>query len=540
MVAPTVTSISPRTGDTVGGAVVYIMGANFNGTTGVTIGGVACPSFEAIAGTGDERLFAIAPAGAAGARDVVVTNADGPGTGVGLFTYTVPNATVYQLHLWDDCCHIFVSANSGNTFIEGCTPGSPSIPAPQDPGIDPLGVGTLLEEWNDGQMAINDGDYTSFVGFMENYRGDFGIIGVSLNHGYNQTYTLRDPYPGEPGFNDDGDHEYRHTRGAISSGAETILVCPSIVSLFPVADFWPRISRDTGATWNDVTGVVTRVTWAAAAFGSEGSQHMYLKPCPANIAKGINPAYLRKSTDWGVTWTTLTSGPDYQGVAINGAARCRLRCSADGQTVVMIARDTNFWISSDAGSNWTNIDFKTLTAGGVAGSQCDCAISPDGSTIVVLIEQVLTDGAGFPNFYPAVFVSTDGGANFTDRTSGLEYPNWQSPLPAPVTAPTYNARGASQCAVAPDGLGMIVTFGSDAIKGRVQPDGLNGFVLSVNVSYDAGVTWKLVCMDADPYELNSVLGFFTGVYITPPGAVPPPPVGSRRWFCEPGPIRSIV
>lgn len=514
MAAPTVASVSPQTGDTVGGTVLYIMGTNFNGVTGVTVDGVACPTFEAISGTGNERLFAVAPAGTVGAKDIVVTNADGSGTGTGLFTYTTPNAVVYQLHLWDDCCHLFHSTDSGTTFVEGATPGSPTIPAPQDPGIDPLNVGTLLEQWDDAAMAINDGDYTTLVGFMQNYRGEHGIVGISLDHGLNQTYTLVDPYPGEPGFNDDGDNQYYHARGAASAGAETILVATDLAIIFPVVDFYPRISRDGGETWDDVTDLDVNVCFTAVCFGSEVSQHMYIKPSPANMDNGINPAYIRKSTDWGVTWTNLTGGPDYQGLSLGDAGKCRLRCSADGQTVIMIAYDTNFWISQDAGANWTNIDFKTLTDGGGSGSLCDCAISPDGETIIVVVDQTFTAGNGFPGFYPAVFVSTDGGDNFTDVTDGLEYPNWFNPLAPTPPAPTYLARGCCQCAVSPDGLGMLMTFGSHAILGPTQPDGLQGSILAVNVSYDAGQTWKLITMNADPYENSSVLGFFTAVYIT--------------------------
>src|SRR3989338_11426029 len=84
VVAPTVTSILPNTGPTAGGTSVTITGTNFTGATAVTIGGVAATGITVVNAT---TITATAPAGTAGAQDVVVTTPGGTGTGTGLLTY---------------------------------------------------------------------------------------------------------------------------------------------------------------------------------------------------------------------------------------------------------------------------------------------------------------------------------------------------------------------------------------------------------------------------------------------------------------------
>lgn len=82
--APVVTALSPATGAVAGGDEVTITGTQFEGTTGVTFGGVAATSVEV---HDDETVTAVAPAHAAGAVDVVVTNGAGSDTVTGGFTY---------------------------------------------------------------------------------------------------------------------------------------------------------------------------------------------------------------------------------------------------------------------------------------------------------------------------------------------------------------------------------------------------------------------------------------------------------------------
>jgi len=85
---PTVASVSPASGPTAGGTTVTIDGMNFaNGAT-VTIGGVPATGITVVNPT---TITAIAPAHAAGASTVVITNPDTQsGAGVNGFTYIAP------------------------------------------------------------------------------------------------------------------------------------------------------------------------------------------------------------------------------------------------------------------------------------------------------------------------------------------------------------------------------------------------------------------------------------------------------------------
>lgn len=82
--APTVDSIDPAEGAAAGGTEVHIYGANFDGTTGVTFGGTAGTALDVV---NDGEIVVTTPAHAAGAVDVVVTNATGNATKAGGYTY---------------------------------------------------------------------------------------------------------------------------------------------------------------------------------------------------------------------------------------------------------------------------------------------------------------------------------------------------------------------------------------------------------------------------------------------------------------------
>jgi uncharacterized protein YhjY with autotransporter beta-barrel domain len=86
---PAVTSVSPGSGPTTGGTTVTITGTGFTGTTGVTIGGAPATSVTV---SSDTSITVVTPSGTAGAQDVVVSRANGSGTGSGLFTYVAAPA----------------------------------------------------------------------------------------------------------------------------------------------------------------------------------------------------------------------------------------------------------------------------------------------------------------------------------------------------------------------------------------------------------------------------------------------------------------
>jgi|GEM_PF-2057137 len=83
-----ITGITPATGPTTGGTYHYITGTDLDTVTGVTIGGTTVTTWEALS---DSLIKALAPAGSAGAVNVVL--APGAVTATGGFTYTAPDST---------------------------------------------------------------------------------------------------------------------------------------------------------------------------------------------------------------------------------------------------------------------------------------------------------------------------------------------------------------------------------------------------------------------------------------------------------------
>ena len=84
---PTITSVSPTSGSTLGGTAFTIVGTNLLGVTSVTVGGVAAKSVVVVSAT---SITAITPAGAAGAKAIAVTNAGGTATSASAFLYVAP------------------------------------------------------------------------------------------------------------------------------------------------------------------------------------------------------------------------------------------------------------------------------------------------------------------------------------------------------------------------------------------------------------------------------------------------------------------
>lgn len=85
--ASVITSITPSSGPRNGGVVVEIKGTGFEGATGVTFGATAGTSFSVV---DDNTIHVTTPAKAAGAHDVVVTDALGNDTEVGGYTAVAP------------------------------------------------------------------------------------------------------------------------------------------------------------------------------------------------------------------------------------------------------------------------------------------------------------------------------------------------------------------------------------------------------------------------------------------------------------------
>jgi formylglycine-generating enzyme required for sulfatase activity len=99
---PTVGSVTPSSGTTEGGTTITVTGTGFETATVVTIDGVEASSVTVVS---PNTITAVTPAGASGAKNVVVTNPAGGGVLAGGFTYVVPVPTLAS-----------VSPSSGTTL----------------------------------------------------------------------------------------------------------------------------------------------------------------------------------------------------------------------------------------------------------------------------------------------------------------------------------------------------------------------------------------------------------------------------------------
>jgi formylglycine-generating enzyme required for sulfatase activity len=81
---PTISAVSPTFGSTAGGTAITITGTNLDGTTSVTVGGVAATAVSVVSAT---TVTAVTPAGRAGAKTVSVTTPGGTANLTSGFTY---------------------------------------------------------------------------------------------------------------------------------------------------------------------------------------------------------------------------------------------------------------------------------------------------------------------------------------------------------------------------------------------------------------------------------------------------------------------
>ena len=89
--APTIASLSPNSGTTLGGTPITISGTNFTGASSVTFGGAAATSVVVVSAT---SITAVTPSGAEGAQNVSVTTAGGTATATAAFTYLTNAPTI--------------------------------------------------------------------------------------------------------------------------------------------------------------------------------------------------------------------------------------------------------------------------------------------------------------------------------------------------------------------------------------------------------------------------------------------------------------
>ena len=157
---PTVTAISPTSGVTTGGTTVTITGANLNGATAVSFGGVAAT----INTDATNSITATSPAHSAGIVDVTVTT---PG---GISATSAADQFTYGVY------RTWVSAMSGNDS-NPCTINSPCLTF----------TGALANTIAGGEInVLSPGDYgpvtvTKAISIYNNSVGEGGLLASGAN-----------------------------------------------------------------------------------------------------------------------------------------------------------------------------------------------------------------------------------------------------------------------------------------------------------------------------------------------------------------------
>lgn len=272
---------------------------------------------------------------------------------------------------------------------------------------------TLADNWVDMTVAVNDGS-SAYALWSEDVSQNYNPAIFDSTRGgveivlLGQSPTTATIYSYSKGVGGDANW-LSSTSGAFSANG-TLLV--------PISEWaptnnavYPRISRDFGQTWTDVTGLpITGGTpgnpWTRACFSAR-AQIMYIHRYKS---------FIYKSVDGGVTWNALTNGPTFStepgNIIIPGLAQnsMRLRCSSDGSVIAGIDWGGQFWISKDGGATWSHTDFATLSGAGSNILSGDFSMPIDGSKFIVTAGIYFASGGMWTSF---------DGINWTERTVKL-------------------------------------------------------------------------------------------------------------------------
>lgn len=120
--ATTVTGVNPSSGDTSGGTVVYITGANFTDASSVTFGDTDATSYTVVS---DSAITAIAPAGTEGTVDVYVTSPIGTNVESEGDVFAYGTRTVFIASADEHAIYNCSVSSTDGTFSD-CTNATPS------------------------------------------------------------------------------------------------------------------------------------------------------------------------------------------------------------------------------------------------------------------------------------------------------------------------------------------------------------------------------------------------------------------------------
>lgn len=389
-----------------------------------------------------------------------------------------------QIILFDQSCHGFTSSDNGATWSQFDTPD-----------------GTMNDPWSAMAMAVNDGDYTTLgtVDCYPSYSFDPDHIDGQSAFQLTSISTSRlDPLINAVA-GDIHTNWIQYYTIAMSGGGKTILI--PVAYMDGVVNQYPKISRDGGATWNDVTGLPPTPhiaggpgdafpAWLAACF-SQGATTMYIQRFRDKIWK---------STNSGVSWSPLPNSPIFDpnpghgGVnGLDGQRTYRMRCSQNGSVIAAMSFWGAFYVSHDGGTTWTFTDFNAKSGQPIHYAQWgDFGMSQDGSTFYVSFCNTFLNGGAFGNGGPNqdtwAYKSTDGGVTWTPL--GLSHNNYT----------------VCACNCSADGQSVIFCY-------QYAPVSAGRATCTVDYSRNGGSTTFAYSFQGE--QNTSTVGFFVDAYIAP-------------------------
>jgi uncharacterized delta-60 repeat protein len=458
--APTVTSISPASGSTLGGTSVTITGTNLNGATGVTMGGNAATIVSVV---NRSTITATTPAGTAGSASVVVTTPGGTNLANTLYTYVAPptvasvspnngsgaggtSVTLTGTNFTGATSVTFGGNAATNVTVVNATTITATVPA-RSAGTASVVVTTIGGSNAANSLFTYSPTVTASTANLASNAPSLTINGA----GFSTT-----PGNNTVAFTPAG-------TGTVTAATATSLTVTSLSGLTTGA--LNAVVTTNGQSSGTAVQVATVVIASSPPSGANKS---------INLAAGAT--YTFQTSDWGFSdagdtppnnfsAVKLTTLPGTGSLTVDGSA------ATAGQSVSMV-------LLGPAGATWT------VQSGAGARDWRAITSSADGTKLAAVV-----------GYFGQIYTTTDSGVTWTERESSRQWRSITSSADGTKLAAvdegfsggkiyTSTNSGATWTARASDQLWKSIASSSDGTKLVAA-----AFSSQIYTSTDSGVTW---------------------------------------------------